>query len=37
MTSPKGMDELFWGRLEMTTKVQNYDEVKLFKIVHRNL
>jgi hypothetical protein len=24
-------------RLEMATKVQNYNEVKLFKIVHLNL
>jgi hypothetical protein len=24
-------------RLEMVTKVQNYNEVKLFKIVHLNL
>jgi hypothetical protein len=43
MMSPKGMDELFWGkefedvtnwteRLEMATEVCGYDEIKLFKI-----
>jgi hypothetical protein len=48
MTSPKGMDEVFWGkefedildwrkRLEMASKVCGYDEVKLFKIVKLNL
>jgi hypothetical protein len=48
MISPKGMDEVFWGkefedildwrkRLEMASKVCGYDEVKLFKIVKLNL
>jgi len=48
MTSPKGMDELLWGkefenildwtkRLEMAFKVQGYDEVKLFKIAKLHL
>jgi hypothetical protein len=48
MTSPKGMDELFWGkefedvhdwvdRLEMATKVREIDEQKLFKIGMLNL
>lgn len=47
MTSPKGMDELFWGndredvfdqveRLQMAIEVQKYDE-KLFKIDRLNL
>jgi hypothetical protein len=31
-------DVIDWiERLEMVTKVQNYDEIKLFKIVHLNL
>jgi hypothetical protein len=48
MTSPKGMDELFWGKdledmfdwaekLHMTIEVQEYDEEKLFKITRFNL
>ncbi len=47
MMSPKGMDELFWGkefedvtnwteRLEMATEVCGYDEIKLFKITWHN-
>jgi len=48
MTSPKGMDELFWGkdledvfdwveRLHMAVEVQEYDKEKLFKIARLNL
>ncbi len=48
MTSPKGMDELFWGRefedvqdqvegLDWATKVHIIDELKLFKIDRLNL
>lgn len=48
MTSPKGMDELFWGkdmeddfdwtkRLQMVIKVRELDEDKLFKIAKFNL
>jgi hypothetical protein len=48
MTSPKGMDEFFWGkefenildwieRLEMAFEVHGYDEVKKFKIEKFNL
>ncbi len=48
MTSPKGMDKLFWGeefedildwtkRLKMASEVQGYNEVKLFKIARLNL
>jgi hypothetical protein len=48
MTSPKGMDELFWGRkfedvhdwverLEMALEVRGIDELKLFKIGRVNL
>jgi len=48
MTSPKGMDELFWGkdledvfdwveRLHMAVEVQEYDKEKLFKIDRLNL
>jgi len=48
MTSPKGMDELFWGkdledvfdwaeRLHMAVEVHEYDEEKLFKITRFNL
>jgi hypothetical protein len=48
MTSPKGVDELLWGkefedildwikRLEMASKVHGYDELKLFKIAKLNL
>ncbi len=47
LTNPKGMDELFWNkefedvlnwtkRLEMASKVQGYDEIKLFKIIRLN-
>jgi len=43
MTTPKGMDELLWGKdlkyvfdwvekLQMATKVHEYDEEKFFKI-----
>jgi hypothetical protein len=45
MTSPKGMDELFWGeeledvtnwakKLEMATKVKGIDEQKNSKLVN---
>jgi len=48
MTTPKGMDELLWGkdledvfdwveRLQMATKVHEYDEEKFFKITRCNL
>ncbi len=48
MTSPKGVDELFWGRefedvhdqverLEMAPKVHGIDELKLFKIGKFNM
>ncbi len=48
MTSPQGMDELFWGReyedvsdwakrLTMVTKVRDFNVDKLFKIVKLNL
>ncbi len=48
MTSPKGMDELFWGKdmedvfdwtnkLQMDKEVQELDEEKLFKIAKLNL
>lgn len=47
MTSPKGINELFWGkdlegiwwaeRLQMAIEVQEYDEEKLFKIAKLNL
>ncbi len=48
MTSPQGMDELFWGReyedvsdwakrLTMATKVRDFNVDKLFKIVKLNL
>ncbi len=48
MTSPKCMDKLFWKknfedvidwieRLEMVIEIQNYNEIKLFKIVPLNL
>ncbi len=48
LTNPKGMDELFWNnefedvlnwtkRLEMASKVQGYDEIKLFKIIRLNI
>jgi hypothetical protein len=48
MTSFKGMDKLLWvrefedvvnwvERLEMATKVRNYDEIKLFKIACLNM
>jgi hypothetical protein len=48
MTSPKAMDELFWGkefedvhdwveRLEMAAEVRGIDEQKLFKIGKLNL
>ncbi len=48
MTSPKGMDEFFWGkniedvfyqtkRLQMVVEVRELDEEKLFKIVKLNL
>lgn len=48
MTSPKGMDELFWGKdmqdvfdwiekIQMAKEVQELDEDKLFKIVKVNL
>jgi hypothetical protein len=48
MTSPKGMDELFWGKdmedvfdwtkkLQMVKEVQELDEKKLFKIAKHNL
>lgn len=48
MTSFKGMDKLLWvrkfedvvnwvERLEMATKVCNYDEIKLFKIACLNM
>jgi hypothetical protein len=48
MTTPKGMDELLWGkdlenvfdwveRLQMATKVHEYDEEKFFKIARFNL
>ncbi|CAM6060929.1 unnamed protein product [Sphagnum tenellum] len=48
MTSPQGMDELFWGtdhedvndwaeRLNMATKVRDLNADKLFKIAKLNL
>lgn len=48
MTSPKGMDELFWGkdledvfdwgeRLHMAIEVCEYDEEKFLKIIKLNL
>lgn len=48
MTSPKGMDELFWGRefedvhdwverLEMALEIRGIDELKLLKIGKVNL
>jgi hypothetical protein len=48
LTNPKGMDELFWNKefedvlkwtkiLEMASKVQGYDEIKLFKFVRLNI
>ncbi len=48
MTSPKGMDKLFWGKefedvvdwmehLEMALEVQGYHEIKCFKITKLNL
>jgi len=48
MTSPQGMDELFWGRdhedvndwverLTMATEVRNLNADKLFKIMKLNL
>ncbi len=48
MTSPKGLDKLFWGkdmedtfdltkRFQMAIKVKELDENKLFKIAKFNL
>jgi hypothetical protein len=48
MTSPQGMDELFWGgdhedvndwaeRLDMATEVRDLNDNKLFKIAKLNL